>query len=575
MVASFQADLTEAAGAAIVVAASGFLAPADEADPAFGLLAVFADGTTALLPAAEPVPDPATLQVIHNSPYAEAALVDVYANDELLLDDFAFRDASPFVEVPSGVDIKLDITAADAEDNSAPVFTATVNLDSETYVAMAAGDPLGREGQPAFGLAVTDMGRVVAETPENAEFLVVHGSPDAPTVDILARGVGTLVDDLSYPEYAEDYLSVAPGDYIIDITPGDDDTTVVASFQADLTEAAGAAIVVAASGFLAPADEADPAFGLLAVFADGTTALLPAAEPVPDPATLQVIHNSPYAEAALVDVYANDELLLDDFAFRDASPFVEVPSGVDIKLDITAADAEDNSAPVFTATVNLDSETYVAMAAGDPLGREDQPAFGLAVTDMGRVAAEAPENAEFLVVHGSPDAPTVDIIARGVGTLVDDLSYPEYAEDYLSVAPGDYIIDITPGDDDTTVVASFQADLTEAAGAAIVVAASGFSLQPMKPIRPSAYWPYLQTARPPCCRPPNLSRIPPPYRSFTTRRMPRPHWSMFTPMTSCCWMTSPSVMLRHSSKSPPVSTSSWISPLPMQKTIVLPSLPPR
>ena len=368
----------------------------------------------------------------------------------------------------------MDITAADAEDNSAPVFTATVNLDSETYVAMAAGDPLGREGQPAFGLAVTDMGRVVAETPENAEFLVVHGSPDAPTVDILARGVVTLVDDLSYPEYAEDYLSVAPGDYIIDITPGDDDTTVVASFQADLTEAAGAAIVVAASGFLAPADEADPAFGLLAVFADGTTALLPAAEPVPDPATLQVIHNSPYAEAALVDVYANDELLLDDFAFRDASPFVEVPSGVDIKLDITAADAEDNSAPVFTATVNLDSEIYVAMAAGDPLGREGQPAFGLAVTDMGRVTAETPENAEFLVVHGSPDAPTVDVIARGVGTLVDDLSYPEYAEDYLSVAPGNYTIDIAPSSDPMCVVASFEADLSGAAGAAIVVAASGF-----------------------------------------------------------------------------------------------------
>ena len=322
----------------------------------------------------------AMLQVVHNSPYSEAALVDVYANDELLLNDFAFRDASPFVEVPSGVDIKLDILAV-SEAGTTPVYSTTVNLADETYVAMAAGDPLGREGQPAFGLAVTDMGRVAAEAPENAEFLVVHGSPDAPTVDIVARGVGTLVDDLSYPEYAEDYLSVAPGDYIIDITPGDDDTTVVASFQADLSEAAGAALVVAASGFLAPADEADPSFGLLAVFADGTTALLPAA--APDPATLQVIHNSPYAEAALVDVYANDELLLNDFAFRDASPFVEVPSGVDIKLDITAADAEDNSAPVFTATVNLDSETYVAMAAGDPLGREGQPAFGLAVTDMG------------------------------------------------------------------------------------------------------------------------------------------------------------------------------------------------
>ena len=468
VVASFEADLSGAAGAALVVAASGFLAPADEADPSFGLLAVFADGTSALLPTA--APEPASLQVIHNSPYAEAAVVDVYANDALLLDDFAFRDASPFVEVPSGVDITLDITAADASDNSHPVYTATVNLASETYVAMAAGDPLGREGQPAFGLAVTDMGREAAATEGNAEFLVVHGSPDAPTVDVVARGVGILVDDISYPEFASDYLSVAPANYTIDITPGDDDA-VVASFEADLSGAAGAALVVAASGFLAPADEADPSFGLLAVFADGTSALLPTA--APEPASLQVIHNSPYAEAAVVDVYANDALLLDDFAFRDASPFVEVPSGVDITLDITAADAADNSNPVYTATVNLASETYVAMAAGDPLAREGQPAFGLAVTDMGREASTTVGNAEFLVVHGSPDAPTVDVVARGVGILVDDISYPEFAPDYLSVAPANYTIDITPGDDDA-VVASFEADLSGAAGAALVVAASGF-----------------------------------------------------------------------------------------------------
>ena len=40
----------------------------------------------------------AMLQVIHNSPYEAAAEVDVYVNDDLLLDNFAFRDATPFTE---------------------------------------------------------------------------------------------------------------------------------------------------------------------------------------------------------------------------------------------------------------------------------------------------------------------------------------------------------------------------------------------------------------------------------------------------------------------------------------------
>jgi hypothetical protein len=207
--------------------------------------------------------------------------VDVYANDALLLDNFAFRDASPFVDVPANVDVTLDITAADAADNSQPVFSTTVNLRSTTYVALAVGDPTNTAGQPGFTLAVTDLGQEAAEDVANAEFLVFHGSPDAPTVDIIARGVGTLIDDLSYPEFADSYLSVPPASYIIDITPGEDNLNVVASFEADLSGADGAALVVAASGFLNPPMEGNPEFGLLAVFPDGTTALLPATDSPP------------------------------------------------------------------------------------------------------------------------------------------------------------------------------------------------------------------------------------------------------------------------------------------------------
>ncbi|MDZ4820878.1 MAG: DUF4397 domain-containing protein, partial [Planctomycetota bacterium] len=65
----------------------------------------------------------ASLQVIHNSPYAAAALVDVYVNDALLLNDFAFRSATPYVTVPSGVNLKIDITAANAPNNASPVFS--------------------------------------------------------------------------------------------------------------------------------------------------------------------------------------------------------------------------------------------------------------------------------------------------------------------------------------------------------------------------------------------------------------------------------------------------------------------
>lgn len=221
----------------------------------------------------------ASLQIIHNSPYAAAALVDVYVNDALLLNDFAFRSATPYVTVPSGVDLKVDITAANAPNNQAPVFTTIANLaDNTSYVAIAAGDPLASVGPTAFGLAVSALGRQSAQVPGNAEFLVFHGAPDAPAVDVVARGVGTLVDDIAFRSFAGDYLSVAPASYTLDVTLSDG-LTRVRSFAADLSGAAGGAIVVAASGFAAPA-AGQPDFGLLAVFADGTTGLLPEVKPV-------------------------------------------------------------------------------------------------------------------------------------------------------------------------------------------------------------------------------------------------------------------------------------------------------
>jgi len=476
IVASFEADLSGAADAAVLVAASGFLAPPTDADPGFGLLAVFPNGDTALLPAAAEDPGEARLQLIHNSPYSAAATVDVYVNDGLLLDDFNFRDASPYIDVPAGVELKVDITAPNAADNSSPVFNTSLTLeDGKTYVAIADGDPTVSEGATAFGVFATDIGQEAAATEGNVEFLVFHGSPDAPTVDVLARGVGVLVDDVSYPEFTDTYLSVPPAEYILDITPGGDTDTVVASFAADLAGAADAAIVVAASGFLSPAAETDPGFGLLAVFANGDTALLPTAAVESPEARLQLIHNSPYAAAASVDVYVNDGLLLDDFNFRDASPYIDVPAGVELQVDITAPNAADNSSPVFSTALTLeDGKTYVAIADGDPTVSEGATAFGVFATDIGQEAAAVAGNVEFLVFHGSPDAPTVDVLARGVRVLVDDLSYPEFTDGYLSVPPAAYTLDITPGGDNDTVVAAFAADLAGAADAAIVVAASGF-----------------------------------------------------------------------------------------------------
>ena len=216
----------------------------------------------------------AMLQVIHISPYDAAAVVDVYVNGSLTLPDVAFRDATGFLSVPSGVDLTIQIAPGDSTSAADAIYEETVNLaDGETYIAVAAGDPLAATGPTAFDLDVFAPARTAAAG-SGVDVLVYHGSPDAPTVDVAARGVGTLVNDISFGSFTSDYLTVPAASYTLDITLADG-RTVVRSFAADLSGAAGAAVTVLASGFVVPPEGSDNDFQLLAVFADGSTALLP------------------------------------------------------------------------------------------------------------------------------------------------------------------------------------------------------------------------------------------------------------------------------------------------------------
>ena len=425
----------------------------------------------------------AQLQVIHNAADPAAETVDIYLNGDLILNDFAFRAATDFVPVPANQPINIGVAPGNSSSVADTLRNFVVTLtENESYVAIANGvlDPGSFSANPdgrdiAFTLFIKEMARTAAVDAESVEFFVLHGSTDAPTVDVIARNVATLVDNAAYGDMTG-YIAVPPASYLLDITPGDDNETIVATFEADLSGLAGGAATVFASGFLAP-EEGQPAFGIFAALPNGAVVAFEAKTT----ALLQVIHNAADPAAAEVDIYLNEIRLLDNFAFRAATQFIDAPANKDITISVAGPGSASVEDAIASFEVNLKAaETYVAIANGvlDPGSFSANPdgrdiAFTLFIKEMARTAAVDAESVEFFVLHGSTDAPTVDVIARGVGTLVDNAAYGDMTG-YIAVPPASYLLDITPGDDNETIVATFEADLSGLAGGAATVFASGF-----------------------------------------------------------------------------------------------------
>jgi len=312
-------------------------------------------------------------------------------------------------------------------------------------------------------------------TTSDVDFFVLHGSTDAPTVDVHARRKATLVDNTAYGDIT-DYITVPAASYILDVTPGNDNSTIVASFLADLSGLGGGSAVVFASGFLNPASNQNgEAFGIFAALPNGMVVEFPTVQL----ARLQVIHNAADLLADPVDIYLDGTLLLDNFAFRTATPFIDAPAGVEINIGVAPGNSSSVNDTLKNFIVTLDNgESYIAIANGvlDPNSYASNPdgrntAFTLLIKTMARETGTS-NDVDFFVLHGVTDAPTVDVIARNVATLVDDAASGDITG-YISVLPTTYTLDLTLSDG-TTLVRSYIANLSTLGGGSAVVFASGF-----------------------------------------------------------------------------------------------------
>lgn len=292
------------------------------------------------------------VQVIHNCADAAADSVDVYLGSTKLLDNFAFRTATPFIDAPAGVPLTLGVAPKNSTSVSDTIFSVSVTLSaSNSYILVANGivSPTGYTPSASvapFRLSVYDMARLTASTAGNTDILVVHGSTDAPTVDVKA-GSATLVNDISFGEFCSTgYLSVPVANDTLDVT-NSAGTTIVKRYSAPLStlNLGDSAITVLASGFLDPAaNSSGPSFGLWVALRQGGN-LVPLPEltvptgvnniskenievyPNPTSGVIRIASGTNISKMLVTDITGKTIKELSDFTTAEVS-LSEYPAGV-------------------------------------------------------------------------------------------------------------------------------------------------------------------------------------------------------------------------------------------------------
>jgi hypothetical protein len=192
-------------------------------------------------------------RIAHLSP--DAPNIDVYVDGERVREGIPYRTVTDYRDLAPGTYTVQVVPVG--EDPAEAVLEETVeagDVDSTLDGLLAVIGEVAAENQPLEALFLDDDNSPV--DPGTARIRVLHASPNAPAVDVVAGENGdALFENVAFGESG--YTEVPEGEYPLVIYPAGDRETSV--FEIDVSLAGGTVYSAFAIGYLetenAPADE--------------------------------------------------------------------------------------------------------------------------------------------------------------------------------------------------------------------------------------------------------------------------------------------------------------------------------
>jgi Domain of unknown function (DUF4397) len=264
---------------------------------------------------------------------------------------------------------------------------------------------------------------------ESFKVQVLHGSPDAPAVDVLVDGA-VVLSNVDYKE-GSGALTLDEGIHSIaveGILPGGNATVIG---PADISFSGNTVYTIAAVNSVAsiePVVISQPDTPVSA--GSARLFLLHGAEPAPQ---VDVYLTTPGADLSA-------SAPVGTFAFKETIGPAEVAAG-DYQVRVTAAG--DPAAVVFdSGTVTLNDGDDLTIAALPNTVGGAAPISLVVLDGSGSTQIlDAATPTSLQVVHASPDAPAVDVVVDG-SVLVPGLAFPD-ATGFVEVPPANYNVAVT------------------------------------------------------------------------------------------------------------------------------------
>ncbi len=239
-------------------------------------------------------PPVARAQIVHNAPDPAADTVDIYIlspQDTLGINNFAFREATPFVDLPAEDTLNIVVAPAGSNGPEEGISSTELVLSADsTYYVVASGvlnpddfDPNPEDIDIDFRLFRFEGALEEASGEDQVAINLFHGISDAPAVNV-RTGFNSIVVGLSFGEYSGDF-EIEPMAYELEMIVPLPEDTLILKFDTDLDTLGGQSALILASGFLNTEEtpgfaeeenQNDPAVGLLIVTVDGQSEFLEA-----------------------------------------------------------------------------------------------------------------------------------------------------------------------------------------------------------------------------------------------------------------------------------------------------------